>query len=326
MLPPKKDLTEWQEDDIDFRTLSLDRLRKVLSADGPYYPKFEGSTNAYRDGYITEPPKKPRASYLFFQCSMRSFFKKRNPNATQAELMTILGERWGQMSDEEQAPFIKLAKEESAQFDKERALMEKAQKPNEVWQPLRRCLMVLNRMKNDSFSTIFLEPVDTEEFPDYDDIIDQPMDLGTVEKKIKNKKYLAPEQFARDMRRVSIEPRWRFAVPINASWLTCDLLQYRFGIIVRFSTCTDQLFGMLRIICRSSLSGCTMLGYSIFVSGIFVGQIPKPGLGSNHVDSVMANVIPLMTSWSFVTTVMRHTGSNVSLPPSKNCQKVSGIA
>ena len=85
-------LMDWQEEDIDFKELSLDRLRQIVEADGPYYPKIEGSNNAYRDGYVTEPPKKPRASYLFFQCTMRSYFKKRNPNATQGELMTILGE------------------------------------------------------------------------------------------------------------------------------------------------------------------------------------------------------------------------------------------
>ena len=116
--------------------------------------------------------------------------------------MTILGEHWQAMNEEEQAPFIQLAREETASYDRERYLMEKAQKPNEVWQPIRRCQMVLNRLKGDGFATIFLEPVDLDEFPDYEDIIDQPMDLGTVDKKIKEKKYLAPEQFARDVRKV----------------------------------------------------------------------------------------------------------------------------
>jgi HMG (high mobility group) box/Bromodomain len=187
---------------MDFKNLSLDRLRKIVEADGPYYPKIQGCDNSYRDGYVTEPPKKPRASYLFFQCTMRSYFKKRHPDATQGELMTILGEHWQGMSEEEQAPFIQLAREESAAHDRERWLMEKAQKPNEVWQPIRRCQMVLNKITGDGFATIFMQPVDLDEFPDYEEMIDQPMDLGTVGTKIKDRKYQAPEQFARDVRKV----------------------------------------------------------------------------------------------------------------------------
>eukprot|EP00980_Cylindrotheca_fusiformis_P031725 scaffold26870_cov176-Cylindrotheca_fusiformis.AAC.4 len=198
-----EEVEDWDEtEEIDFSKLTLDRLRKIVEKDGPYYPKFEGCDNPYRDGYITEPPKKPRASYIFFQCTMRSYFAKRNPNATQGGLMTILGEHWNSMSEEEQAPFIELAKEEAKQYEKERALMEKAQRPNEMWQPTRRCLMVLERLAKDGFANIFLEPVDLEEFPDYEELIDQPMDLGTIRTKLKNKKYQAPEQFARDMRKV----------------------------------------------------------------------------------------------------------------------------
>jgi hypothetical protein len=82
--------------------------------------------------------------------------------------------------------------------------MEKAQKPNEMWQPLRRCLMVLDRTSNDGFANIFLEPVDLSEFTDYEEMIDVPMDLGTVRKKLGTKKYQAPEQFARDVRKVGV--------------------------------------------------------------------------------------------------------------------------
>jgi hypothetical protein len=117
--------------------------------------------------------------------------------------MTILGETWKQMNDEEQAPFIQLAREETAQFEKERALMEKGQKATEVWQPIRRCRMVLNRIKSDGYANIFLEPVSLDHFPDYEEVIDQPMDLGTVERKLDDRKYQSPEQFARDVRKVS---------------------------------------------------------------------------------------------------------------------------
>jgi hypothetical protein len=196
------DFGDLEGEDIDFSTLSIEKLRKIANKDSPYYPVIEGCNNPYRDGYITEPPKKPRASYLFFQCTMRSYFTKRNPDASLGELMTIMGDTWKAMSEQEQAPFIQLSREEAEQYDKERALMEKAQKPNEMWQGLRRCLMVLDRLANDSFAEIFLEPVDLEEFTDYEELIDFPMDLGTIRQKLANKKYQAPENYARDVRKV----------------------------------------------------------------------------------------------------------------------------
>lgn len=126
-----------------------------------------------------------------------------HPGASQVEIMTMLGDTWRTMSEDEQAPFIQLAKEEAEQYDKERAMMEKAQKPSEMWQPLRRCLMVLNRLASDGFANIFLEPVDLDQFPDYEEIVDQPMDLETVRTKLAQRKYQAPENFARDVRKVS---------------------------------------------------------------------------------------------------------------------------
>ena len=198
-----EDTDDWSDDELDFSKLTLDKLRAIVNREGSYYPVVEGSDNPYRDGYITEPPKKPRASYLFFQCTMRSYFQKKHQNARQSELMTILGDKWGTLTDEEKEPFLQLAKEESEQSEKEKILLSKAQRANEVWQPLRRCKMVLDRLTSDSFSEIFLEPVNVDDFPDYEEIIDFPMDLGTVRQKLESKKYQAPEQFARDMRRVS---------------------------------------------------------------------------------------------------------------------------
>ena len=189
-------------DDIDFAGIPLDKLRRLANRDGSYYPVIAGCDNPYRDGYVTEPPKKSRASYLFFQCTMRSYFQRRNEGVTQAEMMSILGEAWRNMNESEQAPFIQLAKEETDQFEKEKQLLEKARKPNEVWQPMRRCLKILDEMVSDGFSNIFLEPVDLADFPDYEEIVDIPMDLGTVRTKLANKKYAAPENFARDVRKV----------------------------------------------------------------------------------------------------------------------------
>jgi hypothetical protein len=122
--------------------------------------------------------------------------------------MTIIGNHWHSMTEEERQPFIELAKEEAKQYEREKALMERAQRPNEMWQPIRRCLMVLNKISEDGFANIFLEPVEQKDFPDYEEIIDSPMDLGTVRQKLLAKKYQMPEQFARDVRKVRTPSVW----------------------------------------------------------------------------------------------------------------------
>jgi hypothetical protein len=120
--------------------------------------------------------------------------------------MALIGNHWLAMSEQEQRPFLDLAKEEAKQYEHERWLMEKAQRANEMWQPIRRCKMVLDKISEDGFASIFLKPVDLEDFPDYDEFVDTPMDLGTVRKRLMTKKYQMPEQFARDVRKVKLHP------------------------------------------------------------------------------------------------------------------------
>jgi hypothetical protein len=255
---------EWNEENIDFSKISVDKIRRMANVDGPYYPVIEGSDNPYRDGFITEPPRKPRASYLIFQNSMRSYFQKIYPKASQSELLSIISDVWKTMSATEQAPFIQLAAEESKQFEKERSMMEKAQRPNEVWQPMRRCLMVLDRLCSDGFANIFLEPVDTNAFPDYEEIVDQPMDLGTIREKLKAKKYMAPENFARDMRRV-----WNNCKVYNqhgsAIWFVADYMSKQFERLYsawvqefreRFLRWSDPKARPWEVTCRKSDGKC----------------------------------------------------------------------
>ena len=293
------------DEEIDFSTIPLDKLRKIVNKDGPYYPVFKDCDNPYRDGYITEPPKKPRASYLFFQCAMRSYYAKRNPDASQGELMTILGDTWRGMSEQEQAPFIQLAREEAEQFEKERALMEKAQKPNEMWQPLRRCLMVLDRLSNDGFANIFLEPVDLDEFTDYEEIVDTPMDLGTIRQKLADRKYQAPENFARDVRKVCRRGRQcnlRRNAELSLTLSTLHLFILRFGTTAKSTTSTDPPFGTLQITCRSSSSGFIMLGFWNSVNATCDGSIQEQGHGSTLAGNAMGSVERPTTRWFSVTT------------------------
>lgn len=295
-------------DEIEFKNFDINHLRRILKKEGPYYPVVEGSDNPYRDGYVTEPPKKPRASYLFFQATLRSYFAKKHPNAVQAELMGMLGEAWRSMDESEKKPFQILADEESKQYDKERVLLEKAQKPNGVWQPLRRCRQVLDRLAGDSFAEIFLEPVDTKEFPDYEEHIDVPMDLGTVRERLENRKYIAPEQFARDMRRVRFGCLSGNEVIVRYSHFLSHLL--RFGTTVRYIINMDQLFGMLPTTCQNNSKDCITHGFWSFVSDTFAGQIREPDLGNIHAEFMMGNAELLTTKWFYVIIAMLCMASN----------------
>lgn len=254
---------------------------------------------------MTEPPKKPRASYLFFQCIMRSYYNKRNPDASVSELMALLGDKWKSLSEPEQAPFIQLAREEAELYEKERALLEKAQKPNEMWQPLRRCLMVLDRLEKDSFAEIFLEPVDLDEFPDYEELIDSPMDLGTIRQKLADRKYQAPENFARDVRKVSL---FADVFPSLVLFIISDAPTpfsiTRCGTTVRSTTSTALLSGMWLITCRSSSSDCTTPGFWSSENATFDGSTQRQGRGNTLVAIAMESVVPLMTRWCFVIIAM----------------------
>ncbi|XP_012525260.1 histone acetyltransferase KAT2A [Monomorium pharaonis] len=61
---------------------------------------------------------------------------------------------------------------------------------------------VLNSVKNHSTAWPFLEPVDKDEVPDYYDHIKYPMDLKTMEERLKSKYYVTRRLFIADMTRI----------------------------------------------------------------------------------------------------------------------------
>uniref|UniRef100_A0A674MR87 Bromodomain and WD repeat domain containing 3 n=1 Tax=Takifugu rubripes TaxID=31033 RepID=A0A674MR87_TAKRU len=63
-----------------------------------------------------------------------------------------------------------------------------------------RCRELLRRMTASSDSQPFRQPVDLFEYPDYRDIIDTPMDLGTVSETLYESNYENPMEFAKDIR------------------------------------------------------------------------------------------------------------------------------
>jgi len=87
----------------------------------------------------------------------------------------------------------------------------KAFKPSN--EGVRKCYNLLQRLKKHPCAFPFLQPVDVEGLGlhDYYDIILEPMDLGTVETKLKNGEYSSVNQFAADIRKI-----WNNAFRYNA--------------------------------------------------------------------------------------------------------------
>lgn len=59
-------------------------------------------------------------------------------------------------------------------------------------------LHLLENMQNHASSWPFLQPVSKDEVPDYYDVIEEPMDLATIEAKLEQDHYATPEDFIRD--------------------------------------------------------------------------------------------------------------------------------
>eukprot|EP00282_Hemiselmis_andersenii_P026421 CAMPEP_0172010114 /NCGR_PEP_ID=MMETSP1041-20130122/7555_1 /TAXON_ID=464988 /ORGANISM="Hemiselmis andersenii, Strain CCMP439" /LENGTH=122 /DNA_ID=CAMNT_0012664449 /DNA_START=19 /DNA_END=383 /DNA_ORIENTATION=+ len=65
----------------------------------------------------------------------------------------------------------------------------------------KKCMAVLKAVKAHKHGWIFSEPVDPIklQIPDYFDVIQRPMDLGTIKTNMENNKITSPEQFKEDM-------------------------------------------------------------------------------------------------------------------------------
>lgn len=60
-------------------------------------------------------------------------------------------------------------------------------------------LFILDRLQKKDTHEVFSEPVDPEELPDYHDIVKNPMDYGTIRKKLDGGLYISLEQFENDV-------------------------------------------------------------------------------------------------------------------------------
>jgi len=182
---------------------TLRKFKHIVATKAPYEKYPESSKNPYAEGFLSGPPKRPRSAFQFFQVVTNDEYRTRFSGATQGEIHTQQNATWGLMKEEDSAIYHRLVEEESELYDIHVSLHEKSMSNiSAVWQPMRRCLKVLDAICMDDMSDLFREPVDTTMFTDYLDYIDIPMDLRTVREKYDDNKYKLPEDFARDMRKV----------------------------------------------------------------------------------------------------------------------------
>jgi len=58
--------------------------------------------------------------------------------------------------------------------------------------------MILTEMQNHAAAWPFVQPVNKEEVPDYYTVVQEPMDLSTMEQKLDSDQYTTPDEFVRD--------------------------------------------------------------------------------------------------------------------------------
>jgi histone acetyltransferase len=58
--------------------------------------------------------------------------------------------------------------------------------------------MILTEMQNHAAAWPFLHPVNREEVPDYYTVVQEPMDLSTMDHKLDSDQYTTPDEFVRD--------------------------------------------------------------------------------------------------------------------------------
>ena len=64
------------------------------------------------------------------------------------------------------------------------------------------CRVIINEMIKSENGQPFVDKVNENDYPEYYEMIKQPMDLTTIRNKLKNKQYENKEQFAYDCRLV----------------------------------------------------------------------------------------------------------------------------
>ncbi|XP_060082031.1 bromodomain and WD repeat-containing protein 3-like [Ylistrum balloti] len=111
---------------------------------------------------------------------------------------------WGSSSSdsdrEENSQARKRKRGGDSDIPRKRQKVEQRHKTTNSWKD--ECLQLLVTMLHCEDSEPFREPVNLESYPNYNSIIDEPMDLGTVKENLENGEYSDPTQLCKDIRLV----------------------------------------------------------------------------------------------------------------------------
>jgi hypothetical protein len=129
--------------------------------------------------------------------------------------------------------------------------------PFEVYKPVMRCQKVLDKIWDDTYAGPFHDPVDLELFPDYGDVVDEPMCLTDIRTKLEKNEYKGnPHAFARDMRLV-----WKnckiYNVHKSPIWNAAHYLSMMF----------ERLFQVILRTMRADFLDALCIGMGCFISG-----------------------------------------------------------
>jgi len=62
-------------------------------------------------------PKKPKTAYCIFNTEFTQQLRAKHPDLVVTEAFKLAGERWAQLSDNEKAPYAKLADQDRELYD-----------------------------------------------------------------------------------------------------------------------------------------------------------------------------------------------------------------
>ena len=83
-------------------------------------PVTESTTGGRRRRAVRDPnaPKKPMNAYMFYASRNRKAVASSHPDAKFAEVTQLIGESWRGMSDKEKVPYVRLATEDRARYER----------------------------------------------------------------------------------------------------------------------------------------------------------------------------------------------------------------
>ena len=96
--------------------LDLTLEQKTLWNSGDYQKKL-GSVVGLKPREVINGPQRNLSAYLFFCKEQRPTILQENPGIKPNQVMTLFGQKWRPLSDEERAPFIDMAVADKARYE-----------------------------------------------------------------------------------------------------------------------------------------------------------------------------------------------------------------